>query len=202
MYHVSSDTVPDRALNSTLDWQYGDIREVLAVSEVTTSRIQDYCLNRIGDIYSANLQDQACKDSALPYPQGYPNYFTPLDTALQVLASYGISGDITVPALDEYHREVSLSLINPVSGFAPGPAVKYCTPLPPSLNLPFGVATGQDYLRYLSQIPTACPAGAAMPARRSNGYSLQGPGAESRITGGQEQDLNEQVRFRVVLVVR
>ena len=195
MYHTSVDTIPDIALSSTLDWQYGDVREVLAVSQLAASRIQDFCLNRHGDIYSANLQDQACSDSALPYPQGYPNYFTPLDGALQVLASYGVSGDITVPALDEYHRKVSLSLLNPVSGFAAGPAVKYCSPLPPDLAPSAGVATGVDYLRYLSRFNTACPPGAAVPSRRRN---QQGSGqipsyaSHPTVTSIQLENMSEQ----------
>ena len=166
MYHVSADTVPPKPLNSTLDWAYGQIREVFAVSQYTTSMVQNYCVNRVGDVYSALITDPACIDSALPYPEGYPNYFTPLDSALQILASYGISGDITVPSLDQYQRQVSVSLLNPEGGLSAGPAIRYCSPLPPTFSLSVGVATGVDFLRFLSEYNDTCPPGVSIPARR------------------------------------
>jgi hypothetical protein len=57
---------------------------MLAVGYQTATAVKDYCLNDVGGLYQARLDDPACSDSSLPYPQGFPNYYTPLDSALQV----------------------------------------------------------------------------------------------------------------------
>ncbi len=58
--------------------------QMLAVGYQTASAVKDYCLNNVAGLYQARLTDPACSDSSLPYPQGFPNYYTPLDSALQV----------------------------------------------------------------------------------------------------------------------
>ena len=86
----------------SLDWAYGDRAEVYAVSYEHLQSLRSYCLNRVGGVYSARLDDEACKDSIYPYPQGFPNYYSRLETALQVLTSYGLEGKQTfrsVPTL-------------------------------------------------------------------------------------------------------
>ena len=58
-------------------------RQVLAVAYATSTKVREYCLNRVGAIFEARIADVACRDSALPPPFGFPNYNTPLDSALQ-----------------------------------------------------------------------------------------------------------------------
>jgi hypothetical protein len=107
LFHLARATIPER--NSSLDWAYGDPRELLAVSQLLHERLGLYCRNRQGNLYNARLDDVACRDGELPYPQGFPNYFSSLDAGLQLLGSYGIAGDITVPSVNEYGAEVLVS---------------------------------------------------------------------------------------------
>jgi hypothetical protein len=90
-------------------------------------------------------------------------------TALQVLASYGIAGDISIPALNEYYREVSLSLLHPTDPFAGGAAVRYCSPLPAPLGRPGTVTTGADFLRHLATGVAKCGPDLDAPLRRASG---------------------------------
>ena len=92
LYLIAPSTIPKR--NVSLDWAYGDRAEVYAVSYTLLQSLRSYCLNRIGGVYSALLKDEACMDSIYPYPQGFPNYYSRLETALQLLTSYGIEGNI------------------------------------------------------------------------------------------------------------
>jgi hypothetical protein len=73
LYQMPRATIPQR--NARLDWAYGDVREVLAVSQQFTESLQAYCQNRQGNLYEACINDTACSDSQWPYPQGFPNLF-------------------------------------------------------------------------------------------------------------------------------
>ena len=75
-------------VGQTLDADINTSTQVLAVGYQTATAVKQYCLNRVGDLYQARLGEPGCSDSLLPYPQGFPNYYTPLDSALQV----GIGG--------------------------------------------------------------------------------------------------------------
>jgi hypothetical protein len=100
---------------------------------------------------------------------------------LQILSSYGIAGDISIPAVNEYFREVSLSLLHPTDPFSTGLAVHYCSPLPPS-RTPQGAdraTNGLDFLQHLAVHSTECPSGAEVPHRRRDEY--QGGGHEDRL---------------------
>ena len=72
-----------------------------------------YCLNRVGGVYNARVADDACADSPWPYPQGFPNYYTAFEKSLELLTSYGILGDVTVPAINQYGFEVQ---VRPTTG--------------------------------------------------------------------------------------
>ena len=106
LYQMPRATIPQR--NARLDWAYGDVREVLAVSLQFTDSLQAYCQNRQGNLYEARISDMACSDSQWPYPQGFPNLFSPLDAGLQMLGMYGISGDITISAVNEYGADIQV----------------------------------------------------------------------------------------------
>jgi hypothetical protein len=155
-YHFDQQTIRPR--NTTLDWFYGDVREVLAVSRHLATSLQTYCLNRVGGLYKARLDDAACSDSSWPYPQGFPNYFTIFEMALELLASYGISGDVTVSSMTVYGLEVRTSLIGPSlspaeQATAP-PPVRYCSPLPDFHQA--RVSSGVDVTRYILQAGHEC----------------------------------------------
>ncbi len=86
----------------------------------------------------------------------------------QVLASYGIAGDISIPALNEYYREVSLSLLHPTDPFAGGAAVRYCSPLPAPPGGSKAVTTGADFVRYLATGAAKCGPDLEAPLRRAS----------------------------------
>jgi hypothetical protein len=157
-YKMPRATIPDR--NATLDWAYGDVREVLAVGQYTAEQTQLYCLNRNGGLYAARMDDAACRDSDWPYPQGYPNYFSPLDVSLQMLGSYGVTGDLTVPGVNEYGTEVRISLVRPPGGASDGPAVRYCSPMPPPAV--YALPTGAGVTDYIVGNRATCSARRAL----------------------------------------
>ena len=156
VYHFDELTIPKR--NASTDWFYGDIREVLAVSQYLSDSLQKYCLNRVGGLYMALVTDPACSDSVWPYPQGFPNYYSSFELALQLLASYGVTGDVTVQSMTVYGLEIQTSLISPPlsveeSALAP-PAVRFCTPLP--LSSQNGITTGLDFAEYIREAGMEC----------------------------------------------
>lgn len=167
-YHLDQPSIPPR--NSSLDWAYGDTREVLAVTQYLSSSLQRYCLHRVGGHYDALLDDDACADSVWPYPQGFPNYFTSFEMALQLLTSYGVSGDVTASSMTIYGLEVQTSLIGrdmslEEKAVAP-PAVRYCSPLPAAGK--DGASSGIEVADYILQAGLACSG----PRSRRSGPSL------------------------------
>ena len=64
----------------------------------------------------ARITDVACSDSEQLFPQGYPNYFSPRHSALQMLGAYGLAGDVAIPTYDDYGKQVLLSLVRPEGG--------------------------------------------------------------------------------------
>ena len=44
LLHIDEASIPDR--NSSSDWAYGDVNEVLASIAAQTQSLQSYCLNR------------------------------------------------------------------------------------------------------------------------------------------------------------
>ncbi len=154
LLHFDTTTIPDR--NALFEWAYGDVREALAVSTFLTKKVGDYCQNKVGGLYQALTDDSICKDSDKPFPFGFPNYFSRLTTGLQILASYGISGDISVASLNEYGREVSLSLIRPDSA-KPSlkPPVPYCSPIESATGIP----TGKESADFIKSIGARCSTG-------------------------------------------
>ena len=158
-YHFDQQTIRPR--NTTLDWFYGDVREVLAVSRHLATSLQTYCLNRVGGLYEARLDDAACSDSCWPYPQGFQNYFTNFEMALELLSSYGISGDVTTTSMTVYGLEVQTSLIGPSlspaeQSTAP-PPVRFCSPFPVSKDA--GTDTGVEMTEYIVKAGVACSSG-------------------------------------------
>jgi hypothetical protein len=163
LLHLDTSTMPDR--NSTFEWAYGDVRETLAVATFLTKKVGDYCQNKVGGLYQALMDDSMCKDSSKPYPFGFPNYFSRLTTGLQILASYGISGDISIASVNEYGREVAVSLIRPDSDtqLQKSP-ISYCTPIKGASAIP----TGKEVADYIKFIGAKCEAGTN---RRRSGTS-------------------------------
>ena len=174
-YKMPPSTIPDR--NATLDWAYGDVREVLAVGQYTAERTQLYCLNRNGGLYAARMDDAACRDSDWPYPQGYPNYFSPLDVSLQMLGSYGVTGDLTVLGVNEYGTEVLISLVRPPDS-SDGPAVKYCSPVPPPAE--YALPTGSAFADYIVRNGATCSARRA-PERADSSAWERGFGTSMQV---------------------
>jgi hypothetical protein len=158
--HLDRNSVPLR--NATFDWAYADIREILAVSQFLSSSLQTYCWNRVGGLYNARLEDDACADSVWPFPQGFPNYFTSFESSLEILASYGISGDITVPTTTVSGLEVQTSLITGQISSSSQPAVSYCSPVPLPIN---GVPTGELLSQFIVDIGAKCSG-----SRRDSGF--------------------------------
>jgi len=155
-YHIDGNTLPTRSANA-IGWAYGDKREIIAVSQALSKAVEKYCQNRVGGIYNARMDDDACSDSNWPFPQGFPNYHSSFDIALQLLASYGISGDITLPTITSYGTEASISLISATetdqSSF-PVPSVRFCTPLPPSSV--YNITDGMDFSRHIANVGASC----------------------------------------------
>lgn len=162
LYHFSSESIPER--NFSTAWpepafQYGNLREVAAVSKLTTEAIASYCQNSVGGVYDARINDPSCKDSILPYPQGYPNYFSNLETGLQMLTSYGISGDITVFTENDYGRQIKLSLIrNGTSSNSGLPAINFCSPLQGTTVDLKDIPRGSDFVDYVNAVGAKCSA--------------------------------------------
>ena len=152
LYILGSNTLPARI--AKMDWAYGNRGELFPVAYATAQSLRQYCLNRAGTIYNARLDDDACADSVWPYPQGYPNYFTEFEIGLQLLSSYGISGDLTVPSLNVFGGEILVSLVRNEGSSDLGPAVPYCTPVPSSgLDK---ITTGLDVASYIVQAQAQC----------------------------------------------
>ena len=87
---------------------------------------------------------------------------------MKILPLLGTHADASLSDEDLQRVQVSLSLLHPTDPFAVGPAIRYCSPLPPSLNADGTdrVTTGADFVEYLSTSNTRCPAGAEIPLRR------------------------------------
>ena len=151
LLHFDTSTIPDR--NALFEWAYGDVREVMAVATFMTKKVGDYCQNKVGGLFQALVDDTICMDSDKPFPFGFPNYFSRLTTGLQILASYGISGDISVASLNEYGREVSLSLIRPDSAKpSQKPPVPYCSPIETATGIP----TGKEFADFIKSVEASC----------------------------------------------
>lgn len=161
LFILGKNTIPQ--ITTEADWAYGDPAQLFPVAYAISQSLQDYCVGRTGSLYNARMDDDACADSVWPYPQGFGNYFTQFDIGLQLLTSYGISGDITVPTLNEFGVKVLVSLVRPQDSSGVGPAVPYCTPLPRGTE--DRISTGLDVAKYINQIQAQCSSSAV---RRRN----------------------------------
>lgn len=109
-------TIPPPAVGASMDFFYGDPRELLSIAEwelvqvpfvsglflhsilnhflitLRAFQIREYCQSNVGD--------PACVDSPWPFPRGFANYFHPIDIGVQLMGLYGVSGDITVSTVD------------------------------------------------------------------------------------------------------
>ncbi len=174
LYLLGAGTVPKR--NTTLDWSYGDRSEMFAVSFFISQQLRDYCLNRIGSLYSSRVGDTACADSIWPYPQGYANYYTQFEMALQLLGQYGISGDLTVPSVNIFGGEILVSLLRE-DPLQEGSSVRYCSPLPPSKA--DTEPSGQAFAQLIDQTHAQCIAGTRRSKFQVGDQRLGGSGPVS-----------------------
>ncbi len=167
LFHFDVPTIPDR--NAFFEWAYGDIREVMAVATFLTKKVGEYCQNKVGGLYQALTEDSICMDSTKPFPFGFPNYFSRLTTGLQILASYGISGDISIASLNEYGREVSLSLVRLDSAQSSQlPPVSYCSPIKSSTGIP----TGKESADLIQSIGARCNTGSYQRRARTLPFNM------------------------------
>ena len=178
LYLLGTNTVPQR--NTTMDWSYADRGEIFAVSYFLSRQLREYCLNRIGSLYNSRIGDDACTDSVWPYPQGYPNYYTQFEMALQLLGQYGISGDLTVPSVNTFGGEILVSLVreNPLHE---GPSVRYCSPL--STTNADTAPSGLEFAQFINKAHARCVAASRRsksPVQAGELRPKAGPGLEEQ----------------------
>ena len=164
-------TIPNRLPNK-IDYFYGDPREVLSLAHSNLVQLRTFC--RTG----ANVDSTACKDSELPFPLGFPNYFHPIDIGVQLLGLYGVSGDVTVSTIDHKPdsettgQVIQTSLIASNSSSLGQPAVQFCSVLPKSLYDVQYPAFIDFYKEYMNSIAATCPSALSVPVRSRRQQAL------------------------------
>ncbi len=163
---VLGGTLPER--RAATDFSYGDAREALSAASLSLEGLSSYCWNCDALNCQARMDNLACTR---------PRAFTPTESALTLLDSYGLKGDLTVSLINPATGKVrKQSVVVPAPGGDGG--VQYCGILPRPAGYSALDPYGSSFASWRAAIKRAeTPCGLGEEKRRRGG-----------LIGGREHD--------------